>query len=234
MIQRLMPRRLTLLILIILCAVSSELRAKTPKEVIALQKSYKLIEDFQADFEQIEYNPILDRKKKSEGSIYSLAEGKIFWHTKRPKVFKVISDGNDIWLYYPQSRQLFEEKGGALDSQTKLAFLFLRRDGNIEKHFKVTVKKNKKSKTKLILIPKKRIGVNKIEVYLTTEVFEKGLFFDSLVFYFPLKRTTTLNLKNFKFNQKILQKHKKNALDPQIDEAFRFRKTAKRLGKNAE
>ncbi|OGP03005.1 MAG: hypothetical protein A2Z91_03385 [Deltaproteobacteria bacterium GWA2_38_16] len=182
-----------------------------------LEETYHAIDDFEADFDQIETNVLLNRIKKTSGTIYSLPQRKIFWHTKTPTLFKVISDGNDIWLYYPNENQLFTEKWGKLDSNTKLALLFLRREGNLEKYFNIRWKNEKQ--LELELIPKKSLSVQKIYLTLTQD---KRVFLKKIIFFFPMERKTELTLKNIKFNQKLLERHKQQPLDQNINDKFQF------------
>lgn len=195
-----------------------------------LEQTYRSIQDFQSDFEQIESNPILNREKKSQGVIYSLPKGRVFWHTTEPSPLKVISDGETIWLFYPRAGsmleggQLFEEKWGKLDSQTKIALLFLRREGNLREHF--NIRWQNPSERIIELSSKHAIGIEKIWLFLSSELFgafsEKRIFFKKIIFFFPLNRKSELIFKNIKFNQQIWARHQKRSLDQNIDASFRF------------
>ena len=114
------------------------------KTIQQFEKTLESIEDFEADFEQTQVNVLLDRKKKSTGKIYSLSKGRVFWHTQEPKPLKVVSNGKWVWLYHPDNGQVFKEKWESLDRQTKVALLFLRREGNLTKHFNIKWKDKKK------------------------------------------------------------------------------------------
>jgi len=205
--------------LLMLLLISSSARSgeSVDKLLKRLEQTTHAIHDFEADFEQIEFNPILNRQKKSAGRIYSLSEGKIFWHTTKPTVFKVISNGTDIWLYYPHDQQLFHEKWGALDSQTKLALLFLRREEHLDKYF--SMKWRNRAKQTIELLPKQALGVEKIWMTVTP----KNIFLKKLIFFFPLGRKTELILKNVKLNQNLWKKHQSRPLDQNISQAFTFK-----------
>lgn len=187
----------------------------------ALEQSLKSLEDFQADFEQTESNSLMNRKKKSKGIIHSLSGGRIFWHTKEPSSLKVISDGETIWLFYPETKQLFIEKWGKLDNQTKLAILFLRREGNLKAYFKM---RWKNELLKIVeLHPKRSMGVEKIWLTLTSFSSQDTVFFEKIVFFFPLGRKTELFLKNIKKNQHLWTRYQKSLMDENIDSQFRFK-----------
>lgn len=196
-----------------------------------LEKSYLSIEDFQANFEQIETNVLLNRVKKTTGIIYSLPLGKIFWHTRHPSPLKVISNGKDVWMFDPKAPQVIHERWEGLDDQTKLALLFLKREGRIKDHFKVS---EKKDKWKVVLVPKKAIAIEKIILQLFTHPSEKRLFFNKITFYFQLERKTDLILSEIKFNQKLTQKHIKNPIDSSIDRNFGFINPLKTLEKKSK
>ncbi len=200
-----------------------------------LEKSYLSIEDFQANFEQIETNVLLNRVKKTTGIIYSLPLGKIFWHTRHPSPLKVISNGRDVWMFDPKVPQVIHERWEGLDDQTRLALLFLRREGKFKDHFKTF--ENLKQQ-KLTLIPKKAIGISKIIVRLFAYPSEKEgdthLFFKKITFYFQLERKTDLILEVVKFNQKLMQKHRENPIDETIDRNFGFINPLKTLEKKSK
>ena len=192
------------LLFIILCILGSSLYgADSPKTLLKqLEESFSKIEDFQAHFEQIEYNHILERKKKSSGIIYSLPSGKLFWFTQEPESFKVISNGKKIWLYNPKTKDQQVEIWEQLDPQTKIALLFLRREGKFDTHF--TSRWHSKAKKIIELMPKKKISVKKILIHLNPKGFNDKIFFTKLVFFFPLERETELTLSDLQFNQNLL------------------------------
>lgn len=200
-----------------------------------LEKSYLSIEDFQANFEQIETHVLLNRVKKTTGIIYSLPLGKIFWHTRHPSPLKVISNGKDVWMFDPKAPQVIHERWEGLDDQTKLALLFLRREEKFKDHFKTF--ENMKQR-QITLIPKKAIGISKIIVRLFAYPSEKEgdmhLFFKKITFYFQLERKTDLILSEIKFNQKLMQKHIKNPIDSSIDRNFDFINPLKTLEKKSK
>ncbi len=204
-----------------------------------LEKSYLSIEDFEANFEQIETHLLLNRVKKTTGIIYSLPLGKIFWHTQHPSPLKVISNGRDVWMFDPKAPQVIHERWEGLDDQTRLALLFLRREGKFKDHFKTF--ENLKLQ-EITLIPKKAIGISRIIVRLFAYPSEKGperkedawLFFKKITFYFQLERKTDLILEAVKFNQKLMQKHIKNPIDSSIDHNFDFINPLKTLEKKSK
>jgi outer membrane lipoprotein-sorting protein len=232
-----------LLAIFIIIIGSGVSRLKAADLVERLEKSYLSIEDFQANFEQIETNVLLNRVKKTTGIIYSLPLGKIFWHTRHPSPLKVISNGRDVWMFDPKAPQVIHERWEGLDDQTRLALLFLRREGKFKDHFK-TFENLKQSK--LTLIPKKAIGISKIIVRLFAYPSEKGaekepivandthLFFKKITFYFRLERKTDLLLEAVKFNQKLMQKHIQNPIDSSIDRNFGFINPLKTLEKKSK
>lgn len=228
-------------ILFFLCIFfANPIYGETVKMVLNnLEKTYREIQDFESNFEQIEIHSLLKKKKKTSGTIYSLPKGKIFWHTKTAPSFKVISDGATIWLYYPKDNQLFTETWGNIDSQTKAALLFLRREGDLEKYFKIKWH-NEKQKI-LDLRPKKSMTVEKIFLYLSYQkssspgltggsIPHKGnnstdsrkIFLHKIKFFYPLSRTSELILKDIKFNQNLLEKHTQTPLDENITPTFQF------------
>lgn len=201
---------------ILLFFMSLSLQAGTDI-ITQLEAKFKSITDFQAEFEQIETSALLKREKKSFGVIYSLPQGKIFWHTQKPYEYKVISDGTKIWLYDVQQNQVMTETWGELDSQAKLALLFFRREGNLKKSFKISIKEEKES-FRLLLLPRKKMNLVKVILNVSKE----KIFFNQIIFYFPLKRVTTLNLMNIQFNQNLLEKYRERAPDKNVTVDFQF------------
>lgn len=199
--------------------------------VESLEKSYRSISDFEARFEQIEIQPLLNRTRKTNGVIYSLSAGKIFWHTTSPSILKLVSNGKEVWMYDEKAAQVIHERWERLDDQTRLALLFLRREENIRDHFKVSEKGERKE---VILIPKKRIGIEKIVLRLATLPSEKIVFLKKIVFYFPLDKKTELILSDIKLNQKLIEKHAAKPIDPSIDPQFNFINLLKVLDKKSK
>ena len=93
----------------------------------------------------------------------------------------------------------------------------MRREGNLEKYFNIRWKNEKQ--LELELIPKKSLSVQKIYLTLTQD---KRVFLKKIIFFFPMERKTELTLKNIKFNQKLLERHKQQPLDQNINDKFQF------------
>ena len=109
-------------------------------EVIdGLQKSYDAAVDFAADFRQETELKTLGRALKAWGKVQFKRPGKMLWQYEEPKGQWVMSDGDYIYYYQPEQRQVLKSAlKQAFHSDTPLSFLLGL--GNLRRDFKVTVK----------------------------------------------------------------------------------------------
>lgn len=104
-----------------------------------LQKSYDAAVDFTADFRQETELKTLGRTLKAWGKVQFKRPGKMLWQYEEPKGQWVMSDGDYIYFYQPEQRQVLKSAlKQAFHSDTPLSFLLGL--GNLRRDFKVTVK----------------------------------------------------------------------------------------------
>jgi outer membrane lipoprotein carrier protein len=104
------------------------------------------IENFQADFVQKSRIVSLDREQKGRGKVtvrFARPGTEIFpafrWQYEEPTPQEFISDGQTLWVYLPENRQVIESKldQTSLD-QTGNPLLFLAELGNLSKVFTIS------------------------------------------------------------------------------------------------
>ncbi len=100
-----------------------------------IQHFYENIQTIQADFLQETYFP--DRNKEIRtGKLWIKKPGKFRWEYKSPEKFLIISDGDNIYIYYPEEKQAFVYPSGKAIS-SRLALGFMSGRGNIKEDLKL-------------------------------------------------------------------------------------------------
>ena len=66
-----------------------------------VEAKYKAAATLSADFQQINDNKLLSKKKKTSGKIFVKRPSKIRWETSAPDASLLVNDGKKIWFYTP-------------------------------------------------------------------------------------------------------------------------------------
>jgi len=94
--------------------------------VDGVERSFARMNDFDADFVQIDQNP-LNRKHEASGHLYLMRPRKMRWEYKKPEEELFVSDGKTVYFYVPADKQVSKEPvKEAFDDRMPLAFLLGR------------------------------------------------------------------------------------------------------------
>lgn len=120
----------------VLVSSSKPLNAQTVDEVLnKIQYFYENTKSIKADF--IQETIFLDKSKEIRtGKVWIKKPGKFRWEYQIPEKFLIISDGFQIFIYYPEEKEvLIYPSGKVISSQLALGFMSGR--GNIKKDLKL-------------------------------------------------------------------------------------------------
>ncbi len=125
--------------------------------VDAIQKLYEDTQDYQASFDQVYKNKLMDETRKSSGKVYIKQPGKMRWEYTKPNKKLFVSDGKTLWVYEEEAHQVYKQP--LTDSELPTAIAFLMGEGDLKKEFDYKLVENEKAKAKgllvLELVPKK-------------------------------------------------------------------------------
>ena len=114
----------------------SSLNAQNISEVLEkIQYFYENIKNLRADF--LQETTFLDGSKEIRtGKVWIKKPGKFRWEYESPEKFLIVSDGVQIFIYYPEEKEvLIYPSGKIISSQLALGFMSGR--GNIKKDLKL-------------------------------------------------------------------------------------------------
>ncbi len=114
----------------------SSLNAQNINEVLEkIQYFYENIKNLRADF--LQETTFLDGSKEIRtGKVWIKKPGKFRWEYESPEKFLIVSDGVQIFIYYPEEKEvLIYPSGKIISSQLALGFMSGR--GNIKKDLKL-------------------------------------------------------------------------------------------------
>ena len=120
-----------------------------------LENNYEVMKDFYAHFEQESHLSSINRVEKGEGVVYFKKWGKMLWEYKKPTVQKIILDGETLWFYLPEEKQVMKNNFSAIPRH--IVVDLFRGKIDIQEKFKVTFiqqeQKGKKTEIVIELIP---------------------------------------------------------------------------------
>jgi outer membrane lipoprotein carrier protein len=102
----------------------------------ALQRKYDSVKDFTARFTQTYEGGVLRRKASESGTVAVKKPGKMRWDYTSPEKKLFVSDGQTMFLYFPNEKQVMKNAVPSQDQATS-AVLFLMGKGNIVRDFNV-------------------------------------------------------------------------------------------------
>jgi outer membrane lipoprotein carrier protein len=130
-----------------------------------LQKRYDTTSDFTADFTQEVEVPTLGRKLDSSGRLAFKRPGRMRWEFLAPEKQTIVADGQTLWVYQPEHRQVLKAPfRAAFQSTTPVSFLF--GVGKLASDFHASLVDASDERLRLKLVPKqdKEIGVLVLDV----------------------------------------------------------------------
>ena len=94
--------------------------------VHGVERTFAQMTDFNADFVQIDQNP-LNRTTQASGHLYLMKPRKMRWEYTKPQEELFVSDGKTVYFYVPEDHQVNEEAvKDTFDERIPLMFLLGR------------------------------------------------------------------------------------------------------------
>jgi outer membrane lipoprotein carrier protein len=121
------------LLLVLVTPVLLQAQAKPNAEALAraLQQRYQGIADFTADFSQSYRGGVLRTRTVEQGTVSIKKPGRMRWLYVKPEKKELVSDGQKMYLYIPQDRQVMVNDV----SSDGTSALFLAGKGDISRDF---------------------------------------------------------------------------------------------------
>jgi len=129
-----MTRTLAVLFAVLISAAIPRAQGSRPADALAreLQTRYQLIRDFSADFVQSYRAGVLKTQTRETGTVAVKKPGKMRWTYIKPERKEFVSDGNKIYIYFPDDKQVTERDAA---DQASTPDLFLSGRGDIARDF---------------------------------------------------------------------------------------------------
>ena len=102
----------------------------------AIQRKYDGVKDFSASFTQTYEGGVLRRKSQESGLVFVKKPGKMRWDYIKPEKKLFVSDGQTMFLYFPNEKQVMKNDVPGQNQATS-AVLFLMGKGDIVRDFNV-------------------------------------------------------------------------------------------------
>ena len=108
-------------------------------DIAQIQKTYDTIRDIQANFvqESVVKSWNAEQVQKAQGKVFFRKEGKMFWDYQEPVPQQIISDGNTLWFYEPEDKQVTVTTVGA-GFQSQISADLLNGKAQLKRDFDVT------------------------------------------------------------------------------------------------
>ncbi len=200
-----------LLVMIFLLTVSTGWcqEASVNEIVQALQAPFsqstaqdRRIYDFQAEFSQRSHIASIDREQRGSGAVsfkfISSPEAQsalaLFrWSYTQPAVQEIISDGQTLWVYLPENRQVIESDISQVEQQGQNPVTFLSNLGDLGRNFEISSgqpARDANGNYRLVLVPRQPSAqFAGMEVLILNTAVEQVLE-GSAALLFPLVETT--------------------------------------------
>lgn len=168
-----------------------------------IQKKYEQVTDFHAGFSQEAEVKALNKVQKAEGEVWFKKPGKMRWNYHSPAKDEIVSDGNTLWYYSQEEKQVIETPLSKV-SDTQTTSTLLSGLGNIKELFDVSFADAKglggPGSYLLDLKPKtEEEGYNKV----TIAVDKNTMLVNTMYLYDPFGNLTTVSLTNISVDKGV-------------------------------
>jgi outer membrane lipoprotein carrier protein len=168
-----------------------------------IQKKYQEIADFHADFTQEATVKALNKVQKSDGEVWFKKPGKMRWNYYEPFKDEIVSDGNTLWFYNEEDKQVIES---ALDSVsgTETTSTLLSGLGSIKNLYKTSFSDSKEFQSDgnyLIDLRPKVEGEDYNKV--TLSINKNTMMVDTIYLYDPFGNLTKVKLKDIQVDKGV-------------------------------
>jgi outer membrane lipoprotein carrier protein len=124
----------------------------------ALQSRYESTRTLTADFKQVVESPTLAGTIESHGTLAFEKPNRMRWDYKPPDPQVIIGDGETLWIYQPEEKQVIKAPlGEAFQATTPVTFLAGL--GRLDRDFAASLERDEKERWVLKLVPKKDQGI---------------------------------------------------------------------------
>jgi outer membrane lipoprotein carrier protein len=108
-------------------------------DISQIQKTYDTIRDIQSYFvqESVVKSWSAEQVQKAEGKVFFKKHGKMFWDYQEPAPQQIISDGNTLWFYEPEDKQVTVTTIGA-GFPSQISADLLNGNAQLKRDFDVT------------------------------------------------------------------------------------------------
>jgi outer membrane lipoprotein carrier protein len=160
-----------------------------------LQERYEATRTLTADFKQTVESPTLAGTLESRGTVAFEKPNRMRWEYAPPDQQVIIGDGETLWIYQPDERQVIKAKLGAA-FQARTPITFLAGLGRLERDFTASLEREDADRWVLKLVPRDDSGIGTLILTLKKPdaVIEEARVTD------PLGTTTRLALASERRN----------------------------------
>lgn len=117
-----------------------------------VERFYRTVTDFKADFSQEVRRAHLPRPLKKSGKVYYKAPGKMRWDYTQPERVYYVSDGDVLWSYEQETRQSIKMR--VRDSELYDSLKFLFGQGDLRASFEISAAPPQGDLVGLKLVPR--------------------------------------------------------------------------------
>jgi outer membrane lipoprotein carrier protein len=187
---------LALAAFLLLAARAGAAEDEAVKEALArLQQRYERTRTMTAAFEQTVESPTLAGTLASRGTLAFEKPNRMRWEYDAPDRQVIVGDGETLWIYQPEERQVIKAPlGEAFQATTPVTFLAGL--GHLERDFAATLEADQPERWVLRLVPRKDQGIGTLVLVVrkADAAVEEARITD------PLGTTTRLRLRDERRN----------------------------------
>lgn len=123
-----------------------------------LQERYESTKTLRTDFTQTVESPTLSSPIASHGTVAFEKPNRMRWEYAAPDAQTVVGDGETLWIYQPDQKQVIKATlGEAFQATTPVTFLAGL--GRVQRDFEATLVREEKERWVLKLVPRKDAGI---------------------------------------------------------------------------
>jgi len=123
-----------------------------------LQGRYETTRTMTARFEQVVESPTLSSALESRGTVSFEKPNRMRWEYAAPEEQLIVGDGDTLWIYQPEERQVIKAAlGGAFHATTPVTFLAGL--GHLERDFDASLEREDGERWVLRLVPRQDQGL---------------------------------------------------------------------------
>ncbi|OGL41843.1 MAG: outer membrane lipoprotein carrier protein LolA [Candidatus Schekmanbacteria bacterium RIFCSPHIGHO2_02_FULL_38_11] len=169
--------------------------------VSKIQKKYEYVRELETDCIQETFNRTVEKKFIFKGSLYVKKPDKLRMEIKEPEKQLIIANGQTLWVYLPENKQVVREKLD-LNNKSKTALTILTGMAKLSRDFEISMEQgSEKSRSYMLgLIPKDSKSMIK---KMRLEVDKNNLNFQKVIVEDSFGNWTSYELKNIKVNRGI-------------------------------